>query len=93
MIISRAGAAVNTDSAELNAAPVHAINVRSYAYKNSSYRLPAKVDIRLANSFRVCAPVTWENEPVLTEPQEQVINGTAVYKGKSYSVKAYVTVL
>lgn len=74
-------------------APLHAIDVRGYAYANSAYQLPAKVDIRLANSFRVCAPVTWEQEPALTDCGEEVISGTAVYQGRSYDVKAYVTVM
>jgi len=77
---------------EAKAAALYAIDVRGYAYKDGDYQLPGKVDIRLHNSFRVCAPVVWEGTVDLTACGEQVVCGTAVYEGKQYAVKAYVQV-
>jgi len=73
--------------------PLYALNVHSYALQNSVYKLPAKADIRLSNSFRVCAPVTWHETVNLTVCGDQKICGTAVYQGIEYPVQAVVTVV
>lgn len=80
------------DGDEAARSPLFAIDVRGYAIANGDYQLPKKADIRLANSFRACAPVTWNGQPDLSVCGEQKISGVAVYEGKEYPVTAHVVV-